>query len=161
MGDKDQRDEHSQSYALFIFLFLVFFKPIINSLNRHSKWLSSSKFITATSADNQMLSLCSHCPSLSALWGGLKGKGGEEGLAIEGPREGESVLVKHIVHDQCAGCKGFSFALPALLIMLFLLLSFSLPRFSVCSISPLPFWSVLLPFLSPCPSSFPYIFSPV
>lgn len=39
----------------------------LNRPNRHSKWLSRSKFITATSADNQMLSLDSHCLSLWPL----------------------------------------------------------------------------------------------
>lgn len=46
------------------FIFLSFPPHSLNPPNRHSRWPSWSKFITATSADNQTLSLDSHRPSL-------------------------------------------------------------------------------------------------
>lgn len=77
----------------------------LNPPNRHSKWLSWSKFITATSADNQMLSLDSHCLSLWPLRVGRReGRGGGEGVigGKAGLRGGEAGVANLTVPDRWA-----------------------------------------------------------
>lgn len=73
---KDDGRQRSERWPIPLYLHLPLYLSAstphsLNLSNRHSKWLSWSKFITATSADNQMLSLDSQCLS---LWG--EGGGG-------------------------------------------------------------------------------------
>lgn len=91
MGDKDQSEARgvSKRYSpSFISVSVFFLFPLsLNPQNRHSKWLSWSKFITATSADNQMLSLDSHCLSLWPLRAGRREKRGGGGGGGGGQKE--------------------------------------------------------------------------
>ncbi len=154
MGDKDQSGGPSQrnpSSFIFLSLSLSFHAPrSLNPPNGHSKWLSWSKFITATSADNQMLSLDSHRLSLWPLraeW--REGRGGREGVigGKGGLRGGEAGVANLTVPDRWEVVRSVlsppppPLHLPHIIIphALSSLLSFSLQWFSSSfTIFPLP-----------------------